>query len=293
VPSVLLKGRAFAALFYAEAPPRPYSDCDLLVPIHLHDRASAVLDRLDFAPDDGFLAPRDLPRETVAGQALHAGHWRRKSDGMLVDLHSSLPEIAADPGLVWEVLERRTTPISVGGSVLSGLDPEGCALLVALHAAHHGPPWEQFLTDLRLAVEQLDESVWSGARTLAAELGALDAFGTGLRLVPAGAALADRLGLAWAPSTNMLLRWEGAPWGATLWEALLRAPGNRVRLALVAAVVAPRPAILRLGSGLARRGSGGLLAAYVLRMLSLAVRAAPALLAWQQGRENAAGRAPR
>ncbi len=285
VRSVLLKGRAFATLLYADGAPRRYGDLDLLIPPSDRERAQAVLREIGFTPVETF-APSDLPRDSAAGRALHAGNWARESDGMLVDLHHTLPEVDAEPEEVWDNLVRHTSVLPVGGSEIMTLDAGASAFLCALHAAHHGPGYPVALADLERAVQQLDRSCWDTATELARSLHAEPALGTGLRLDPDGAPIADELGLPWAPSPHMQLAWAGAPWGATVWEALVRGPGVRGRIRLAAGLLFPGPKALRLGSALARRGRLGLIAAYVVRPFFLAARARPALSAWRHAERS-------
>ncbi len=113
----------------------------------------------------------------------------------MVDLHHTLPQIAADPAKVWEVVADHRSVIDVVGSPTEVLDPPASALLIALHAAHHGPDWGGTDQDLERALEVLDDSVWEEARDMAIALGAERQMGTGLGLNDVGARLARRLGL--------------------------------------------------------------------------------------------------
>ncbi len=275
VPCLLLKGRAFAELLYADGSPRPYVDCDLLVPAALGARARAVLTDLGFVAHSG---------------AVHSQAWHRDVDRVWVDLHHTLPQLDADPDRVWAVLWPRATSLTVGGAPTSVLDPAAAALLAALHLVHHGPQSAAPRQDLERAIDQLGEDCWGRAAELARELEAEAALGTGLRLVPAGVAVAERLGLDWAPSTRVLLHWHQAPWGATVWEALARVPDARGFAFLVVQFLAPKPDFLRARSALARRGWFGLILAYLVRPVQLAIKAARSYGPWLRAHREA-GRA--
>jgi hypothetical protein len=271
IPCVLLKGRAFAALLYADGASRPYSDCDLLVRPDLHERAGAVLAGL------GFYA---------AAGASHAIAWHRSVDAMWVDLHQTLPLLGAEPERVWATLSRRATSMTVGGAPTQVLDPAATALLTALHAVHHGPDAARPREDLERAIDTLDGSCWQTAAELARELNALAPLGTGLRLVSTGVVIADRLGLPWAPGPRTLLDWNDAPWGATVWESLATAPHARARILLLAPFLAPSPDFLRARSALARRGRSGLVLAYLVRPFGLAVKALASFAPWLRARRE-------
>ena len=283
VPALLLKGRAFASLLYADGPQRNYVDCDLLVPVSHWKGACDVLRELGFALHQG-LAPSGLDRDTPAGRAVHGTEWLRERDGFWVDLHQTLPEAGADPSVVWRALQRHSVALNVGGDDAQVLDPAASALLAALHVAHHGPDFPGPVRDLERALIRLDESCWRGAASLAAEIAAEGPFGTGLRFVAGGVDLADRLGVPWAPTPGMLLGWSGAPWGATVWESLARAPGLRARARLLARLLFPSAEELRVRSPVARSGTAGLFAARLARPFQLASRAGPTLRAWRRTR---------
>jgi hypothetical protein len=273
IPCLLLKGRAFAELFYADGSPRPYVDCDLLVPAALRDRARTVLTDLGFAAGDG---------------AVHSQAWHREADRVWVDLHHTLPQLDVDPERVWAILWPRAVSSTIGGAPTRVLDPAAAALLTALHLVHHGPRSAAPRQDLERAIDQLGEDCWGGAAELARELEAEAALGTGLRLVPAGVAVAERLGLDWAPSTRVLLEWDKAPWGTTVWDALASAPDARAFASLVVRFLAPTPDFLRARSALARSSRVGLVLAYLVRPVQLAIKAAMSYAPWLRARREAA-----
>ena len=271
IPCLLLKGRAFAALFYGDDPTRSYGDCDLLVPASLATHAQSVLTDLGFSLREG---------------ARHSSAWLREVDNVWVDLHSSLPVLDIDPEYVWMTLWPRAVWLRVGGAPTLMLDAPAAALLAALHLVHHGPDALGPTRDLERAVYQLGADEWRGTADLARTLSCEAALGTGLRLLPAGATIADRLGLEWAPTAQMLLLWHNAPWGATIWENLATASGMTACARILAAFLIPSPRFLRGQSALARRGPAGLLVSYFVRPFRLTAKATASFAPWWRLRRD-------
>jgi hypothetical protein len=192
VRSILLKGPSFASWLYRDGGVRPYADVDLLV------------------------APQDV---TVAEDVLGELGFRHLYDSWpyflrgsdQVDLHCSLKGVEARENLLWQVLTATTEPQEVGGLVMEVLAPPGRALHVALHAAQHGPDWATPMEDLRRALDMLSFYTWEAAADLAEQLVATAAFAAGLRLLPAGEHIADRLSLDRKASAQTVLRSKSPP----------------------------------------------------------------------------------
>jgi hypothetical protein len=282
VTSILLKGRAFTHLLYAGPGERPYGDVDLLVSPGQISTARQTLTDLGFRNYHGEFPSAQtgpaLGRAMDAAGDVHAELWVRDRDRFQIDLHDSLPQVGADPATVWRHLSQHIDQIAIAGQPTNVLDPPASALLVALHAAHHGPGWPNAERDLDRAVAALAPECWAQARTLAVALDAESAMGVGLGLRPEGRAIAQRLGLGVEPSRARQLLWEGGSWSAGFLEALkgergLRARGNLIRHALW-----PDAAALRRGSALARRGRLGLALAYATRPFQLARRLPAAIV---------------
>jgi hypothetical protein len=213
-------------------------------------------------------------------QCDHASMWTRSSDRTAIDLHRSLSGVTVPPADVWSALREHRTPLVIGPATVSALDDTALALTVVFHAARHGRHVPKPLADLTRALERFDESTLEGAAALAGRLEALPLFVAGLRLVPAGAAWARSLGrdvrIPDATAVRALTRVRGID---TL-ELLRGAPGWRRLLVLVQRTF-PSRAALRVSMPLARRGRLGLLAAYAVRPLWLAVRLPAAARAWR------------
>jgi hypothetical protein len=271
VDALVLKGPAVAAWLYPEG--RTSGDCDLLV------------------------APSSLPaaRQALTGHGytdqyagVHAGEVAEHSavfaDGAMggreLDLHTTFPGLGAAPERVWAALWARRTPASLGHVPVHFPDPASTALVLVLHAARDGLAAPRGVEDVRRAVAALDENGWRDVAALARELDATAALAAGLRLLPDGAALADRLGLGGATDPEWALRSAS---GSTLALRLvqLRTASWPGRVRLLAREAFPSAAFLRQGWPVARRGPLGLAAAYVQRLASL-VRRLPA--AWREAR---------
>ncbi|MGH2761793.1 MAG: nucleotidyltransferase family protein [Thermoleophilaceae bacterium] len=278
VPSIVLKGPAIAGWLYRDRGVRAYGDADLLVSAASWERAAETLQRLGFV--DG-LGPLAHPRM----ESITSHPWARGNQD--VDLHCTLWGIGVEPGRAWEVLSARTVPMKVGGQELDVLEPAARAMHVALHAAQHGYDDGKPMRDLEAALEVLPEELWAEAAEVAAQLDALPGFTTGLRLSPAGHALAERLGVGGEASVDALLRVAHVPL-AQAFEELAGTPGMRAKLSVVRDELLPTPGFMRWWSPLARRGRLGLAAAYLWRPLYLVLRAGPGLVAWRRARRVAA-----
>lgn len=271
IACILLKGPVIARWLYDDGSVRSYSDCDLLVAPDQLAAAQAALHELGFT---------DTARR-LAHPRLDSHDWQRGVDH--VDLHTTLIGIRASPATVWNVLSASTETTSVGGATVQMLGVHARALHVALHAAQHGRKEPKPLEDLRRACDVVPNETWIEVAMLAERLQAVEAFATGLRLDPRGAAIAARLGLASAASADATLRLEPVPL-ALAFEHLASTPSFRARSRIVARELFPTVAFMRWWSPLARRGVAGLAAAYCWRPLWLVAHAGPGLLAWRRAR---------
>lgn len=281
----LLKGPALARWLYTGDEHRFYADCDLLVRPRDHGGAERVLAHLGFVQAlDGGAMP-EWWRE-------HADDWWRADDAVAVDLHRRLPGIEADADTTWAVLAERPHVVPVAAFEALVLAPAGRALHVVLHAAQHGVQRPAPLRDLELtlALAAAEPALWLEAATLARRLDAVEAFASGLALLPAGRELAAQLDLAPQRSVDATLRARGSPPTALGFEQLARAPGTGARLGIAWRKLFPPPEFVRRWHPLAARGRTGLLLAYLYRPVWL-VRAAPrGLRAWRSARRAARGR---
>ena len=141
--------------------------------------------------------------------------------------------------------------------------------------------------DLEAALAGLPEEAWLAAAGLAARLGAEQALAAGLRLVPEGQALADRLGLPADLTPRLALLAGGENPVALGIERLAGARGARARARVLGRALWPKPTAMRAWYALARRGRGGLAAAYLLRPVSLVSQVPSALGAWREARRRA------
>jgi hypothetical protein len=215
IPTILLKGPAFDQLLFAGARKRDYSDIDLLVDPGRAEQTARLMAQLGFERAEKKPGERLGARAVVALGLLAPGHgtaWVRDRDKFTVDLHHTLPLVRVSADHVWRALGAHRATIMVVGSPIETIDESASALLIALHAAHHGPAWKRTRTDLERACEVLTSDCWRTAAQLARELKAETAMGIGLGTAPPGRALARELGLRTRPTAAHRLIWSVTAW---------------------------------------------------------------------------------
>jgi len=280
VSPILLKGASVRCWLYPEgSTTRRSLDVDLLVEPRLFGRAEEILAGLGFRP------------RVPSRDGRTARHWARESSLFEIDLHNAIVGIGAPPDEAWHVLRSGSEPLADDGR-LPALAPDARALVLALHAAKHQDAQAQPLRDLRRGVEVLPEGVWAGASELARRLDAVPALAAGLRLVPEGTALAERLGLPHLTTPDVALL-QGRAQGAQALNRLVEIPGLRDKARFAAGRAFPPPAAMRQTEPVARRGTVGLAAAYGLRAWWLLVHAVPAMAAVVSARRQARARGDR
>jgi putative nucleotidyltransferase-like protein len=280
VRSILLRGPAVGSWLYPDENVRSYVDVDLLVEETSAGKASSCLEELGF---------EDVSVEGVlrGDRPTHAHTWSR-ADRALVDLHTTIVGVRIPAGEAWAVLAADTATIAVAGAEVEILHESARALMLALHAAQHGARFTPTLDDLERAFARLPLVTWRQASSLAQRLDAVDAFAAGLRLLPAGAEVANRLELPSATAVDVALRVGTPPPMALGFEWLSQTQSWRGRASLAARKIAPTPAFMRAWSPLARRGRAGLALAYLWRPIWIVLHAGPAFLAWRRARSAAA-----
>jgi Uncharacterised nucleotidyltransferase len=277
VPSILLKGPSVVRWLRRDTP-RRYQDCDLLVPPTAIEAAERVLGRLGFKP---LLERRRMP----SWWQEHAVAWL--GDELAVDLHGTLVGVGAGRERLWEVLSARTETMSVGGFPAVVLTPYARALHLALKAAQDGAD----NGDLERAIPRVPQETWDEAAALARELEATTAFAAGIRLVPDGPELAERLDLPQTQSVELALRGAAPPEALTI-DRLSRASGLRERVTIVTRKLFPPPTFIRHWARLEDPGRARLLLAYLRRLRWVARRSPAAFRAWRSARrESPRGRA--
>jgi hypothetical protein len=271
VHPILLKGPSIAAWLYADGTPRPYTDTDLLVSPEALQRAARVLRAGGFREQPG----------------VSSYTWFRRSDRSIVDLHDTLFGIGATKDQAWVVLSEDTETMPVGGVEMETLSLPARLFYIVLHAAQHqSDGFARPLKDLERALHLAKEWHWQEAAALASRLQALPTFAAGLRLLPEGVSLADRMSLLDQRPLMLSLREEGGRTSLVVTlERLARAPGMGARLRLLAQRLAPPPDYMRWRyPRLVGRGQAGLALAYLWRPISTVARLPTAIIAWRRAR---------
>jgi hypothetical protein len=274
VRTILLKGPGLVRWLYDDGVPRSYVDADLLVAPGDIERAGVVLADLGFEQQ-----PADAP---------HARAWIRPSDGGQVDLHGAVPGMSP-PADAWRVVTHGTETMRIGPVEVEVPRIPMRALIVALHAAHHGPKAEKPLADLARAIDRAPDEIWREAATVAGRVSAIGRFAVGLRMLPEGQRVADRLRL---PSTELVSQATESGSRAQIalgLDRLAEHRGVREKLRLLVTEVVPNREFMRWWSPLARRGRLGLALAYPVRILWLLWHVGPSLRAWRRSRQAASG----
>jgi len=273
--ALLLKGPALAQALYA-GEHRPYSDVDVLVAPGDVEAARRTLADLGYVSTSEGVGIDDVAGVAMAEEWVRAGG--NDDAGRMIDLHWALPGTGIAAGVAWEALAARRAWIDVAGSRTPTLDAVGLAVHVALHAAQHGTRYGKPLADLERGVERWPREVWRDAAELAAELGAGGAFAAGLRLTPAGAVLADALGLPAADAAAWAIEHRyKRPRGTFHLEALAAARTPRERASILRRSLLPRREWIRWQYPWAHRGRLRLVAAYALHLMRTPLWAVRAL----------------
>lgn len=279
VDCVLLKGIGHERWLYPDEA-RPVSqDVDVLVEPNQFDRACATVSALGMRLDRDPRQPERHARELKFVPA-HAG-------GVPVELHPSFHFLNAPPERCWALLAAEREWIDLGGMRIAVPSVPARASLTALHAAFHGRAGRWTIEDLRRALLVVSLEDWRRAACLARDLGAPTAFASGLRLLPAGAEIADALGIAKPDDPTLVLHGQSAAEPAfRMLEYVGDSPvPGLVRLLGVELI--PPPDLMRTWYPIARRGRRGLLAAHVARLLRLGLISPRLLSNWRQARAAA------
>ncbi|MGH2842056.1 MAG: nucleotidyltransferase family protein [Solirubrobacteraceae bacterium] len=277
-PSVILKGAALAD-WYPQDLLRTYVDADVWIPPEAQATASAILSGLRFEHLAEQLDPAALP----AWFENHATTWFRSSDGSKIDLHRKLQGIHKAPQAVWARLWPETEMFELADREARRLCTPARALYVTLHAAGHGADDTSAQRHLHAALRAASLESWKRAAGLARELDATDMFSTGLRLLPAGASLADELGLPAVSSVEAALYTITAPPVAFGLQQFARARGAE-RLRVLVRKFFPPPSFIRHWWAPAARGPLMLAVGYAYRPLWILRNAPAGWRAWRAAR---------
>lgn len=269
VEPILLKGPVLAGLLYSGNELRPYCDIDLMVAPDDLARAEATLRAVGYLPD-----PPPLPPEPLRHSVTWSHPGRRE-----VDLHQRLHFVDVAYDRVWDVVRRDAARIDVAGTPVLAPCLAVLALHLALHAAASAHRVPKTLTDLERGLARLPRQAWVDAMAVAAELDAVNAFGGGLALCPAGVRIGEELGLPGAGTTTMHL-WRSTREYARPWtiQLLVDQPSLRAAAVAIGRRCFPPAAHIRTPGG--RRGRLWLVVGYASRLASIAIRVPASVLAW-------------
>ena len=279
IPSILLKGPSFLRWLYTDGSLRPYGDSDLLVSPDDFDRAEHILTEIGFELSAGV----EFPHHISAWER----EWTRPKDGAVVDLHKALLGIGLSSASAWKVLLQQAEEMTVGGRLVLALNEPARALHAALHCAQHGVVESKPIEDLRRALAIVPSERWSATADLADKLAATEVFGAGLRLLPEGAALADRLRLPLPRSTDVLIRLQGAPHFSLGLDHLSRVPGVGGKLTYLFRAFLPTRSSMQRSNAIAQRGGWGLVRAYASRWAWMLRSAPRAVVTYLKARRRA------
>jgi hypothetical protein len=226
---IVIKGFVTARLLGRSLFEHRSDDVDLLVAPDDLDAAADVLTEL------GFRHKYAGARRSETGHAL--AHVRGGAVPLAIDLHHSLM-LATDPARTFEVLSRNTEQMTIGRVTVEVPDAAGSALIIALHAAHHGNEFTKPRADLRRALAVVPDDVWLETGRRATEMAVGWGLMTGLRTVPEGDRVARILDLRANAPIEIRVRADGASAGGEKLARLLQARH------LAEVVVAVRDALL-------------------------------------------------
>jgi len=283
VACCVLKGPSLAQWLDTDEDRRPYLDTDLWVRPGDETVAEATLEQLGFARRWDQSTLPDWWRE-------HGTEWTRDRDGVLVDLHRNLPGVSADARAAWDTLAEPGGTVVIAGREERALSIPGRALHVALHCAHHGSEWSKVARDLDRALTVADEATCRQAAELARRVDALDAFAAGLRTVPAGDQLAQRLALPEPSSVQVTLRATTPPPVALGVEQLMGAASWRTRAWIIGRKVVPPREFIRHWDDRASENGWRLALAYLRRPFWLLRHTPAGVRAWWRARRRVQAR---
>jgi hypothetical protein len=276
VRPLLLKGPALARTLYTPTEHRGYSDVDLLVSPADLPRARRALSGVGFKHAEEVFGIDDV------GGILHSETWSRRGEDewggpLLIDLHWRLPGCEASADATWRTLVLHRSWIELNGRQVAVLDRVGLALHLAIHAAQHGPGDLKAIADLTRGLERWPLTAWRAAASLATELEATRNFAAGLRLVPIGADVANKLGLPPTDELDWAIRHrELRPRGTFHFQALARARGARARADVLRRSLLPSREWIAWEYPWAHRSRARLVAAYGAHLLRVPLWAARA-----------------
>ena len=182
-----------------------------------------------------------------------------------------------------ELLWAQREEFALAGSTAYRLPEPARVLYAALHATHHGAADARGLPHLQAALAAAGDPTWRTALELAVELGALESFAAGVRLVPEGVELAERLDVPDVRSVKTALL-ASTPPPLALGFDQLAAAGHYGRVRILVRKFFPPAGFIRHWWPPAARSRFMLTLGYVYRPVWLLRNAPAGYRAWQAAR---------
>lgn len=215
IPIVLLKGSALAATLYVDPGLRPMGDLDLLVPVMMLDRSTALLEQEGYIDGSQTLLPH-IDRHNNEILYYRPGNW-----ACTVDLHwRLLGWVHYTRSIPIEWFWERTTEQPIAGQPAKVLDPEAHLLHAAAHLAlHHAAERLVWSLDMALLIDRYQDQInWTSF------IDAVRAFGLAPAVQQSIARVEETWGVSLPEPTRSVLFALASHWSERMILSFARSP---------------------------------------------------------------------